>query len=101
MDIHQLRSSPFNTQTDGLTERINRTVKKMLSHFVNEAQSDWDTKLFKHAFAYNTSVHATTKFSPYELLFGRRQKILLDLVYGESELKYEIDWNYSEFSNNF
>ena len=93
LDIHQLRTSPFHPQTDGLTERINRTVKEMLTHFVNEAQSDWDEKLHKLAFAYNTSVHSTTEFSPYELLFGRKAKVSLDLVYGETERPYQVNWN--------
>ena len=73
----------------------------MLTHFVNEAQTDWDKELSKLAFAYNTSVHTTTKFSSYELLFGGRPKIPLDLVYGESEMPYSVNLNYSEFADSF
>ena len=67
-------------------------------------QSDWDLKLNTVVFAYNTSVHAVTKMTPFELKFGRTPKIPLDLVYGvtsePSELlqKYEVEWDYTEYS---
>ena len=76
MDIHQLRTSPFYSQTDALTERINRTVKEMLTHFVNEAQSDWNKKLCKLAFAYNTSVHARQSFRHMSCCLVVAQKFL-------------------------
>ena len=72
----------------------------MLTHFVIEMQADWDLKLNTVVFAYNTSVHAVTKMTPFELMFGLTPKIPLDLVYGvtlvPSELtkKYEAVWEY-------
>ena len=104
LDVHQLKTSPYQPQADGITERYNRTLEEMLTHFVDEEQSDWDLKLDKVVFAYNTSVHAVTKKTPFELMFGRQAKIPLDLVYGlgpeTSELvqQYEVDWDYTSYS---
>ena len=44
----------------------------MLACFVNEYHDDWDLYLDAVAFAYNTSVHESTKFSPFEVIYGHR-----------------------------
>ena len=57
----------------------------MLTQFVNEQkQNDWDTKLEKLSFAYNTAVHAVTKFSPFELMFGQIPQLPIDQVYDQT-----------------
>ena len=42
-------------------------------------QRDWDEKLKFLCYAYNTATHSTTKFSPFEALMGRIQKLPSDL----------------------
>ena len=47
----------------------------MLIQFVfDKKQDDWDTKLDKLSFAYNTAVHAVAQFSPFEPMLGRIPK---------------------------
>ena len=75
----------------------------MLTQFVNEhRQNDWDNKLNKLSFAYNTAVHAVTKFSPFELMFGRIPKLPIDLVYDQTNsdelrAKIEVEWIASDY----
>ena len=75
----------------------------MLTQFVHEhKQNDYDTKLNKLSFAYNTAIHAVTKFSPFELMFGRIPKLLIDLVYDQTDsdelrAKIEVEWIASDF----
>jgi hypothetical protein len=57
----------------------------MLSGFANENQDNWDKLLKGLAFAYNISVHASTNHTPYELMFGRRPKLPIDLVVPEAD----------------
>ena len=103
LDVHTLRTTAYHPQTDGITERFNRTIITMLTQFVNEQkQDDWDLKLDKLSFAYNTAVHAVTKLSLFELMFGRIPKLPIDLVYDQvnsEELKAKIDveWIASDF----
>ena len=103
LDVHTLRTTAYHPQADGITERFNRTIKDMLAQFVDQdAQNDWDLKLEKLSFAYNTAVHATTKCSPFELMFGRIPKLPIDLVYDQTNetdmrAKYEVEWIASEF----
>ena len=81
LDIRQLRTSPFHPQCDGLSERFNRTLLSMLSSVIADNQKNWDVLLQKLAFAYRTSVHKTTGFTPFEMVYGRRPKIPSDLVF--------------------
>ena len=68
LDINQLKTTAYHPQCDGLTERFNRTLKTMISCYFNENQNDWDELLPFLAFAYNTSTHSTTNFTPGELV---------------------------------
>ena len=61
LDVHKLRTTPFHPQCDGLTERFNRTLKRMITCFINKQHDNWDELLPMLSLAYNTSVHTTTK----------------------------------------
>jgi hypothetical protein len=47
-----------------------RTVKDMLRHFINQKQDNWAMQLPALEFAYNSSVHPTTGYTPFELDLG-------------------------------
>ena len=67
----QLSMSTSNhPQTDGQTERANRTVEEMLRMFVSPYHDDWDLFLPLVEFAYNSSKHASSHHSPFELNYG-------------------------------
>ena len=63
-------STAYHPQSDGQTERMNRTMEEMLRSYVNERGDDWDIHLPSCEFAYNTSVQASTGFSPFRLSYG-------------------------------
>ena len=66
-------------QSNGLDERFNQTIQSMLVKFVNERKSNWDEHLDSCSFAYNTARHDSTKFSPFELMFGRKALLPIQL----------------------
>jgi hypothetical protein len=67
--LHQLlqmwlvMSSSFHPQTDGQTERANRTLEEMIRHYVAHRQDNWSTLLLALEFAYNSSKHRVTGVS--------------------------------------
>lgn len=73
-------STANHPQTDGQTERLNRTIEDMLRCVVNYHQSDWDEKLPLVEFAYNNSVNASTKMTPFHLDTGRDPLLPQDLL---------------------
>ena len=64
-------SSAFHPQTDGATERANRTLTQMIRQCVGPNQKDWVTKLPAIEFAINSARSSTTGFSPFQLNYGR------------------------------
>ncbi|KAF7371586.1 Transcription factor [Mycena venus] len=64
-------SSSFHPQTDGATERANRTMVQMLRSCIAPHQKDWVTKLPGIEFAMNSARSETTGFSPFFLNTGR------------------------------
>jgi len=64
-------STAYHPQTDGQTERMNRTLEDMLRAYVNFEQDNWDEHLTAAEIAINNSQQASTRFSPYYLNYGR------------------------------
>jgi len=64
-------SSAFHPQTDGATERANRTVTQIIRQCMSTNQKDWVMKLPAIEFAINSARSSTTGFSPFQLNYGR------------------------------
>lgn len=69
--IEHRHSSPGHPQTNGLTERMNRTISTALSREVAVNGEDWDTFLPRVLLGLRSAMQASTRYSPYYLLFGR------------------------------
>ena len=74
-----LTTTPYHASCDGLVERTIKTIRAMMSHFINENHSNWDIYLKYLVFAYNSSKQATTGESPFMLLYGREAKLPIDV----------------------
>ena len=64
-------STAYHPQTDGQTERANRTLEEMLRAYIGSKQNDWDQHLTAIEMAYNNSKQASTGFSPFYLNHGQ------------------------------
>ena len=51
----------------------------MLVKFIMDKKDMWDVFLDTCVYAYNTSVHESTSFSPFEVMFGRRAFMPVDI----------------------
>ena len=67
----KLSTTPYRPQCDGLVERFNRTLLRLLRCFVDTSQLNWDDVLPYVLFAYNTAVSSTTGEAPFSIVFGR------------------------------
>ncbi|KAJ9534185.1 hypothetical protein QJQ45_007005 [Haematococcus lacustris] len=73
-------STANHPQTDGQTERANRTIEDMLRNYVSPHHTDWDNHLTAVEFAYNASIQASTGYSPFMLNSGQEPHTPLSLA---------------------
>ena len=64
-------STSFHPQSDGQSERLNKTISEMLRHFANKKPRDWDKHLYNLEFAYNNTKQSSTKQTPFFLSTGK------------------------------
>ncbi|CAF3637281.1 unnamed protein product [Rotaria sp. Silwood1] len=69
--INHILSTPFHPQTNGTIERFNATIKAQLCKLQDLNRTDWDQYLSPTIYAYNIGQHRTTKYDPYQLLYGK------------------------------
>jgi hypothetical protein len=72
LGIKKVRTSAFHPRTDGQTERANRTIKQWIA----SSGGPWDEELPFIVFAINCTQSSATKFSPFQLVFGRHPPLL-------------------------
>ena len=81
--IDKVRTTSYHPAGNGVCERANQTIKKGLAKTLNEKNlEEWDIVLANVVFAYNTSVHRSTGFSPYFLMFGVEARVPSEILIG-------------------
>ncbi|KAF7831873.1 Transposon Ty3-G Gag-Pol polyprotein [Senna tora] len=66
--------------TDGQTEVVNRTLGTLLRAVVGKNLKTWEDCLPFLEFAYNRTIHYSTGFSPFEIVYGFNPLTVLDLI---------------------
>lgn len=82
----KLRTTAYHPQGNGLCERANQTVIRMLRSLSAEKRTQWPSILPELTYLYNNTEHCSTGFTPFYLMFGRQGKLPKDL-----ELAPEVD----------
>jgi hypothetical protein len=75
-----LFSITCHPQTDGQTEVVNRTLSTMLRAILKTNLKLWEECLPYIEFAYNRSVHSTTKVSLFQVVYGFNPRAAIDLL---------------------
>lgn len=87
--IKKLTSTAYHPQTNGALERSHRTLKNYLRHYVDKNLSNWDSFLPYAMITYNTSIHISTGFTPFMLVFGHEANLPSGIpLYKEHEGTY-------------
>ena len=68
-------STAFHPETDGRSERTNKTVVQVLRQYVSRQQKDWTSHLSTVELAINLAVNDSTGASPFELVLGFQPSI--------------------------
>lgn len=78
-------TSSYHPQTNGQTERFNRTLAVSLTIYVEQNQKNWSDYVQALTFAYNISEHSVTRVSPFEFVFNRKPRLPLDNLLNRNE----------------
>lgn len=81
LQIEKTRTTPYHPQSDGMVERFNRTLTKMISMFVDDNHSNWDEQIPYVMMAYRATEQETTGMSPNMLMLGRETSTPLDIMF--------------------
>jgi hypothetical protein len=70
MGTKLLMSTLFHPQTDGITERANRSIGQIFRAIIDPDQRDWVEKSPLIEFAINSSINSATGLAPFEINNG-------------------------------
>ena len=76
----QHMSTAFHPQSDGQTERMNRTLEDVLRHYVGNGGADWAEHLDAAEYAINTSWQESVQETPFFLNYGRHPNSVVGLA---------------------
>lgn len=80
-------STTYHPETDGQTEVLNRVLEQYLRAFVHEKPSGWCKYLALAEWSYNTSIHSSTGFTPFEVTYGKPPPSIPQYLLGSSPIK--------------
>ncbi|KRY32999.1 Pro-Pol polyprotein [Trichinella spiralis] len=70
----------YHPQSDGLVERMNRTLTDMLVKVSIDQPEDWNVHLDRVLLTYRSSVHHTTGATPCRIIFGRELRLPVNVI---------------------
>ncbi|UOH85550.1 hypothetical protein LQV05_002378 [Cryptococcus neoformans] len=89
-------STAFHPQTDGTSERSNKTVGQLWRSWVNRQGTSWAKFLPRISQAMNNTVRRSTGYSPIQLVFGRRLRTLPGIArpppFSRESVPTRADW---------
>ena len=80
--VEQSTTMPYNLRGNAPTESVNHTLIGLLKSLPKEQKSNWPLHLPLLVFGYNATLHDTTGYQPYELMFGHKPPTICDAWLG-------------------
>ena len=71
-------TSPYHPQCNGMAEKLNSTLISTIRKHTDSDPLNWHKWLPYCLLAYRSRVHSSTKFTPFELMFGRPMNLFID-----------------------
>ncbi|KAJ8388027.1 hypothetical protein AAFF_G00148180 [Aldrovandia affinis] len=79
--IQKSHTTPYHPMGNGCVERFNRTLGNMIRALPPKAKHRWPQMLKALTFSYNSTVHETTGYAPFNLMFGRCPSLPVDMMF--------------------
>jgi transposase InsO family protein len=93
LGINKSRTTPLHPQSDGQTERANRTLLDVVAKIAIDEPRQWDLVLPYMKMAYNSSIHSVTGETPNRLMLGRELRAPVTLMAPPlPNQEADVDW---------
>jgi hypothetical protein len=80
MKIKLMNSSPYYAQANGQAEASNKVLIKIINKRIKDNPRRWPEKLSESLWAHRTSRHGATKVTPFELVYGQEEVLLVEIA---------------------
>ena len=90
--VYKTHTTPYHPQGNAQAERFNRTLFGLIKSLDERDRRRWPELLPHLVYVYNTTPHATTGVTPFSLMFGRKERIPLDQLFGKNDTDWEQDY---------
>ena len=81
LGIEKIRTTPYHPQTNRSAERVHQTLQRMIGKLDLEKRRKWPEHIGSVLIAYNATQSQVTGYSPYFLMFGRRPRLPVELLF--------------------
>ena len=88
-NIRHWKSSPYHPQANRQVEVTNWEIENILTKIVHLHINDWNRKLPEAIWAYRTTWKTTTRFTPFEILYGK--VAILSIEFEHKTLRTTLD----------
>ena len=79
--VRKSHTTPYHPMGNGSVERFNRTLGNMIRALAPDTKANWPRHLQTLTFMYNSTVHETTGYAPFFLMFGRIPRLPVDVLF--------------------
>ena len=98
LHIRKSRTTPYHLEGDGLVERLNQTLMRVLKSYVSENQREWEDWIPLALLLYRTSRQSSTQKAPFKLRFGRDPRTTVDATF---DTNVPMDQLATEYAQQF
>lgn len=91
LGIRKTTSTAYHHESIGSLENVHKTLGAYLRIQTNNSTTSWSSWIPYWCFSYNTTVNTVTKYTPYELVFGKICRLPSNLQGASVEPLYNFD----------
>ena len=81
LGIEKIRTTLYHSQTNRSAERVHQMLQRMIGKLDPEKRQKWPAHIGSIIITYNSTRSLVTGYSPYYLMFRRRPRLPIDLLF--------------------
>ena len=81
LGVEKIWTTPYHPQTNESAKRVHQMLQCMIGKLDPEKRKKWPAHIGSIIIAYNSTRSLVTGYSPYYLMFGRRPRLPIDLLF--------------------